>query len=211
VRTVISDELGPLRAMAPRDARAAGDALAEAFLDDPLFAYVVPDAARRRPWLRTVMRTNPAMIAPSGHVYVPGDGADGALGLVPPGDHPPTVRRALPMLAQVFAASLPARIPRRAIRFGFKLVAEFERLHPREPHWYIHVVGVHPRAQSRGLGRACMDRATALADADGAALYLETGNPENVAFYERFGFEVRETVRIFTDAPTAWTMLRPPR
>jgi predicted N-acetyltransferase YhbS len=64
---------------------------------------------------------------------------------------------------------------------------------PSEPHVHLGPIAVDPEAQGRGIGRHLMQRYTRELDCAGWAGYLETDRPENVAFYERFGFELIET------------------
>jgi len=63
---------------------------------------------------------------------------------------------------------------------------------PGVPHYYLGVIGVHPRLKSRGIGagllRSFCDRSAS--DLSSRGVYLETANPGNVAFYERAGFAV---------------------
>ena len=49
-----------------------------------------------------------------------------------------------------------------------------DRLHIKEPHWYVFVLGVRPERQGEGLGRALLDPALARADRDRLPAYLET-------------------------------------
>ena len=52
--------------------------------------------------------------------------------------------------------------------------------------------------------RRCSNGLTAI----GLAAYLETGAPENLAFYARAGFEVTDEV-VLPDGPTLWGLQRP--
>ena len=104
----------------------------------------------------------------------------------------------------------PGRYPLPAWRTLRFLLSVIWRLHLREPHWYVHVLGVHPGQQGTGLGRALLDPALALADRDRAPVYLETSNPRNLTFYGHFGFEVTREVRVPGGGPPLWTLLRPP-
>jgi ribosomal protein S18 acetylase RimI-like enzyme len=63
------------------------------------------------------------------------------------------------------------------------------RYHPREPHWYLPLIGVDPACQGRGCGAALMRHALSRCDRDGAPAYLESTNPRNRPLYERHGFE----------------------
>ena len=67
---------------------------------------------------------------------------------------------------------------------------------PAERHVHLGPIGVTPEAQGRGIGRLLMEEYCAQLDRTGAAGYLETDRPENVEFYEKFGFEVTGTASI---------------
>lgn len=60
--------------------------------------------------------------------------------------------------------------------------------HPSEPHWYLPLIGVEPAQQGGGRGAVLMREALARCDRDGLPAYLESTNPRNIPFYERFGF-----------------------
>lgn len=65
-----------------------------------------------------------------------------------------------------------------------------DRRHPREPHWYLFVVGSDPARRGRGLGHAVIAPVLDRCDEDGLPAYLESSNPANVPYYARMGFEV---------------------
>lgn len=88
--------------------------------------------------------------------------------------------------------------------------------HPREPHFYLFVLGVDPDLQGRGVGGALLRRFCARADAARTLAYLETDKPESVRIYEGHGFEVARELEIpplsAGNGPLrTWTMRRPPR
>ncbi len=80
--------------------------------------------------------------------------------------------------------------------------------HPREPHWYLGTLGVHPRHQGRGIGSALLGAWLAEVDREPHPVYLETDSEENVPFYARAGFEVAERLSVLR-VPVA-AMRRPP-
>jgi hypothetical protein len=47
-------------------------------------------------------------------------------------------------------------------------------------------------------------------DAEHAPAYLESSNPDNIPYYNRFGFEVTGEI-VMPDGPTLWAMWRRPR
>jgi ribosomal protein S18 acetylase RimI-like enzyme len=93
------------------------------------------------------------------------------------------------------------------------LLATFEKMeqsHPREPHWYLPQIGVDPNAQGQGIGAALMRHALTRCDQDQAMAYLEASKPQNIPFYQRYGFETIGEIQIGA-APVVTPMLRKPR
>jgi ribosomal protein S18 acetylase RimI-like enzyme len=86
---------------------------------------------------------------------------------------------------------------------------------PKQKLWYLEVIAVHPSLQSRGLGGGVMR--WVLEHIQDEPIYLECTREENVAFYESFGFEVAEVVKMFEDGSESdsdhgfkhWVMVRP--
>ena len=70
-----------------------------------------------------------------------------------------------------------------------QLFAEMEASRLKEPHWYLPLIAADPARQGQGLGTALMEAAIARIDEDGRPAYLDSSNPRNIPFYERFGFE----------------------
>jgi len=90
-----------------------------------------------------------------------------------------------------------------------KWVGTWARHDPREPHWHLGPVGVERHLQRQGIGGSLLRVFCQRMDAFGAMAYLETDKQENVAFYERFGFEVRAEEPVL-EVPN-WFMARAPR
>ena len=83
--------------------------------------------------------------------------------------------------------------------------------HPEEPHWYLAVLGSDPTVRGGGFGRALMQSRLDRCDAAYAPAYLESSNPDNVPYYERFGFEVTGEIVLPGGGPKLWPMWRRPR
>jgi ribosomal protein S18 acetylase RimI-like enzyme len=103
-------------------------------------------------------------------------------------------------------ASLPAE-RREAVGAVFERIAGY---HPSEPHWYLPLIGVDPAQRNKGYGSALMEEALRRFDQDHVAAYLESTNPDNIAFYQRHGFEFLGTVRAGS-SPPLFPMLRAAR
>lgn len=97
----------------------------------------------------------------------------------------------------------------RNIRFVGALAA-VERIHPREPHYYLAILGTDPSAQGKGFGSQLVRAVTDRADRELMPCYLESSKLANVPFYERHGFKVTGEVRIAGTGPVIYAMWREP-
>lgn len=109
-------------------------------------------------------------------------------------------------------ATVLARVPVLARIIGWRhllsRLAQLRRLadhHPEAPHWYLEVLGTHPAAQGGGLASSLVDAGLARARAAGSGAYLLTSNRDVIPFYARFGFGLRDEVRI-PHGPTIWSL-----
>jgi GNAT superfamily N-acetyltransferase len=184
----------------------AAQVLAAAFRDNPLNRAVIGPSARRR--LRSNLYGSRAAVevaAESGLLW----GASRAQSLhavllaVAPDAQPLPLPAAWTQLRVLLGQGW--RTARRWSGVHFEL----ERVRPREPHWYLDLLGVEPGSQRRGVGGALLRAWLARVDADGAPSYLETDRRANLDFYARAGYEVVGTESILgTDV---WRMWRPRR
>jgi ribosomal protein S18 acetylase RimI-like enzyme len=92
----------------------------------------------------------------------------------------------------------------------FAVFEQMGRYHPREPHWYLPLIGVDPSHQGKGYGSALLQHALLPCDRDHTLAYLESTNPKNIPLYERHGFELLGTIQVGT-SPPLFPMLRKPR
>ncbi|WP_280450405.1 GNAT family N-acetyltransferase [Nocardia cyriacigeorgica] len=83
--------------------------------------------------------------------------------------------------------------------------------HPEEPHWYLAVIGSDPAQRGHGYGHALMSKRLDRCDSELVPAYLESSNESNIGYYQRFGFEITDTITIPGGGPTLWAMWRSPR
>ena len=188
------------------DAPRLAQALASAFEDDPVIAWIFPDEHRRRRVLPVFMEFRLRNLAfPHDEVWMTADGSAAAVWLPPPGRWQlsrPQQLRLLPPL----------------VRFlGLRTVSvlggldRMEARHPHDPpHWYLFILGTEQAAQGRGLGSALLAQVLARVDADGMPAYLESSSERNLALYGRHGFEITDEV-VISGGPRIWPMWREPR
>jgi ribosomal protein S18 acetylase RimI-like enzyme len=93
---------------------------------------------------------------------------------------------------------------------AFMLLEQMGAAHPKEPHWYLWMIGTDPARQGRGYGSALMRHALASCDHDKRLAYLESSNPRNLSLYLRHGFELIRTIQV-SGCPPIFPMLRKPR
>lgn len=83
-----------------------------------------------------------------------------------------------------------------------------QRLHPKEPHFYLEFIGVDPPFQRKGVGSLILSHIVRMADHATMSCYLETANPVNLPFYHRFGFKLFREEKII--GVPIWFLIRSP-
>jgi ribosomal protein S18 acetylase RimI-like enzyme len=186
-------------------------ALGRAFYDDPVSIWIMPDdkvrAAHLSKFFATVAR----------HHHLAGGGAEvacdgptiGAAALWdPPGRWKQSAREQLMMLPS-FIFGFASRLTT-SHKLG-ALLAQMKQQHPEEPHWYLAVLGSDTVVRGKGYGHALMQSRLDRVDAEHAPAYLESSKYANIAYYQRFGFEVMGEIVLPDEGPTLWPMWRAPR
>ena len=87
-----------------------------------------------------------------------------------------------------------------------KWFARWCHFDPDEPHIHLGPIGVAPELQGQGVGTVLMNRYIGYLRQEQLPGYLETDKPENVRFYEKFGFTVQREEELI-GVPT-WYMWR---
>jgi ribosomal protein S18 acetylase RimI-like enzyme len=184
----------------PASAEAAFSVLVLAFAADPVARWSWP---RPEDYLRNLPLLAHAF---GGKSFALGtaDAIDGLAGValwLPPG-----VTSDEEALGALIARTAPASIQQDAAGMGEQMAS----YHPREPHWYLPLIGVDPARQGRQLGDKLLAHALARCDADRLPAYLESSNPRNLGLYQRHGFDPLGRIQVGS-SPTLVPMLRKPR
>jgi GNAT superfamily N-acetyltransferase len=79
---------------------------------------------------------------------------------------------------------------------------------PKQPHFYVNVLGVHPRSQGMGIGGKLLEHIHILSDqhAQSSGVALDTQTETNVAYYQRLGYQVSSTENL--DRLKCWFMFQ---
>jgi GNAT superfamily N-acetyltransferase len=190
-----------LRQATKEDVHRLKAVLAEAFYEDPVIGWLMPDATKRRARLRRFFGIELRHMAlPRGRVWTTNDLTGVAL-VMPPG-----AWRVPPHATLLEGSAFGVHLGRAA-----RLGATMEWRHAREvrkPHYYVRDVGVLPEAQGKGLGSALMRPMLDLCDREGLPAYLEASSERSAALYERLGFRLTDELRV-AGSPLLRLMLRP--
>ncbi len=187
-----------VRPASTEDATSLERALAEAFMDDPIFSWLMPNERTRARRLRRFFAIELRhLVLPRGTAWTSGEMAGAALVL------PPKAWSTPPHVALLQGRCFGMQLHRAA-----GLLAQIERLHLREPHYYFAYIGVAPGAQGQGLGSGIMRPTLERCDEQGVPAYLEASSERNAALYERLGFRPIREVN-FAGSPPLRLMARP--
>jgi ribosomal protein S18 acetylase RimI-like enzyme len=190
------------------DVRALARTLGRAFYDDPVMKWMLPDDGRRAKGLPRIFA------GITRHHFLAGGGAEVAQGSDdlcaaalwdPPGRWRHSSAEELLIVPSFVLATggLPTR--------GRRLSELMKAHHPVEPHWYLAVIGSDPSVRGDGFGWALMQSRLDRVDAEHAPAYLESSNPDNIPYYQRFGFAITGEIDLPDDGPTVVPMWREPR
>jgi GNAT superfamily N-acetyltransferase len=92
----------------------------------------------------------------------------------------------------------------------FGMFEQMAAFHPKEPHWYLPLIGTDPAKQGNGYGSALLRHALAICDREKMPAYLEATSARNVPLYRRHGFEALGIIQVGSGPPIT-PMLRKPR
>lgn len=183
--------------------------LGRAFHDDPVMTWMLPDDAARARGLGRMFATM------TRHHFLRGGGVEvatsggagvGAAALWDPPGRWRQTRLEEFLMVPGFLRAFGNRVAR-----GQRVAELLKENHPEEPHWYLAVIGSDPAVRGTGFGQVLMRSRLDRCDAEYAPAYLESSNPDNIPYYERFGFEVTGELRLPDGGPSLWPMWRQPR
>jgi ribosomal protein S18 acetylase RimI-like enzyme len=190
----------PVKAATGSSEQAVVAVLTMAFSADPAIRWLYPDPHQYMTyWPEFAMRFG-GRAFDHGTAYHTEDFAGASLWL-PPDTHPDE-----DAIVALFQQSVEAS----QLEAVFSVLEQTDAYHPREPHWYLPIMGVDPAQQGCGCGSALLQHTLDRCDRDQTLAYLESSNPRNIPLYERHGFEVVGTVQAGT-SPPLHPMVRTPR
>jgi GNAT superfamily N-acetyltransferase len=187
-----------VRPAAPDDEPRVVEAIAQAFLHDPTWAWAFPDPAARRQWWQIctheairypwVLRTQDFEAV---SVWIPPEGTEFS---------PEADARLSSDLERLVGPRAPDVM---------ELLSRFGNTHPRHtPHFYLSLLATADAHRGRGIGLALLRENLARIDALGAPAYLESSNPQNNPRYQALGFMPIGSFHAPGDGPVVTGMWR---
>lgn len=189
-----------VRAVSAADEAAAVDTIVLGFSSDPVTRWCWPDPHRYLTSMPVFVRAFAGKAFRRGGAYCTDDLTGAALWL-PPGVHPDE---------QALGAILEGTLTSAVRADLLQMIEQLQSYHPREPHWFLPLIGVDPAHRGKGYGAALLSHALRVCDREHKAAYLESTNPRNMSLYERHGFRALGRVQVGT-APAFVPMLRAAR
>jgi len=186
----------------------ASEVMGEAFHNDPLWQYLVPDEARRARVLSLSMSILVRYGLLYGKIYTTAT-LDGVACWLPPGETTPSFSR----LVRIGVRSAPIQLGWTGLSHYMAVENHCGNIHKSIApgrHWYLWGIGVKPSRQGLGIGGMLMQPLLARADAYRLPCYLETMNEKNVPFYEKYSFRVVSDGIVPRHKLRVWAMLREP-
>jgi GNAT superfamily N-acetyltransferase len=182
------------------------DVLARAFYTDPAWSWAFPDDAKRLEQHRALWEVMSNTAVGYGSVRIAEDDAAVAVWIPPEKDEMSSADE------DRMVAMLEEELGEGADRV-FATFEAFEDAHPhdRGPHHYLSLLGTDTERTGQGWGMGLLATCLAEVDAEGAAAYLESTNPDNNRRYERLGFAICSEFKLPGDGPTVTQMWRDPR
>jgi GNAT superfamily N-acetyltransferase len=197
-----------VRAARRDEAALLGEVLADAFAEDPVFAWLIPPQLPGRDnRLRTFFTSMSRGYLRQGKPCYLAGGASAAALWATPGAW------AMP-LSQVILEAVPNGLAfRRTLFRALRTQMQIANLHAGQsaPHWYLGYLGTRRDRQGQGLGTQMLREVLAGLDTEGVPAYLESSSERNLPLYERNGFRVVGELQALGHGPTIWRMWREPQ
>jgi ribosomal protein S18 acetylase RimI-like enzyme len=172
--------------------------LSRAFKEDPLFVYLFTAEKYQKQseaLIRFILKQNQLS---GGIILTDHSEKPSYVAIIdPPKDlRNPSVRAKV--RGYVEQLLLLSQLPFSVLRFLTKYQKAVSQRAPENPHYYLTMLGVDPGAQGKGIGKKALEEIHEIADTSEKSypVALDTENPENVAYYEKFGYQLIDTKTI---------------
>ncbi len=185
------------------------EVLVNAFWDDPLNLFFIPESENRRKLFSEYLEFRLRFAIKYGEVYSTSPDFEGIAAWFPPGMSDMTNFRMMRVgglkLIRILGTDTISKMTRIASN-----VARLRKQRLTEPHWHLFPIAVDPKHQGKGYASVLMRPILERIHSEGLPCFLETLDEKNVSLYEHFGFEIIYKETIPEIELTNWGMVRSP-
>lgn len=175
--------------------------LADAFHEDPVVRWIFPDSKYDQKFFTVDLLQ---AYLPYRHCWVLAGGEGAACWL------PPDAEVKGAPIFSLLSVFIPI-----VFKYGFQCMKRggvlekvFAEHRPKQPHYYLHMLGARHDQQGKGVGSALLREGLKVVDQHAMPAYLESSNENNLPLYERFGFRTTSEQTLGGDGPRVWFMWR---
>lgn len=184
----------------------AAHVLAKSFYTYPMFKFYFPDPKRRTRYLPWYFRNVLRCARRYGDVFTTRD-VDGVIFSLPPKHTKLSTWQYIQNGFFLTPFLMGWRNYRRSMQCERFVADTHAQLMFDRPHFYLWGLAVDPDKKAKGIGTALLRPVLQKADAEKLPVYLETHDEKNVAYYQRFGFELIRSVSIPKYNLPIWCMV----
>jgi ribosomal protein S18 acetylase RimI-like enzyme len=193
-----------------KDVSKAVSVLVDAFQHDPVWNKLFEGESKVERKYHAFFDTPVRYCMKFGQVIASSEKLEGVAAWVP-GDHDDmTFWRMMRSGALTSAMKIGARLGKKMKDILQSLPEDRKQNMGDAPYIYIFLVGVSSKYQGKGFGSKLIRAVIERSEGIGVSLYLETETENNVALYEKFGFEVVKIVTLPVINLPMWEMVRAP-
>jgi ribosomal protein S18 acetylase RimI-like enzyme len=190
------------------DVEQAAELISQAFVDDPLCAFMLPLKRTRVKTLNKFFRAYGTVNIQNQRGFGVGEPLKGVAFWLEPAKADISVNlKSLGLFIPLLFTFYPIGYFR-----AQTIIKQTDQLHQKyanESHYYLDNIGVLPREQGKGISSRLIRPFLDKADEEKVSVYTDTVTWKNVSLYEHFGFERVEECAIGKTGITVWALRRP--
>jgi ribosomal protein S18 acetylase RimI-like enzyme len=201
---------GDYRRLTLADLEPMAQVLAQSFANDPLVAFILPNAKTRVRTVAGFFRAMGRLNIRAGCAFGVSDPLEGVAVWSLPGKSSSSagLKDLFGFVPVLFSSYAPGVRRARAI---LNQIDSNHKKHAPGPHFYLDNIGVLASARGRGLSSKLIRPFLQMADEQQVPAYTDTVTQSNVPLYEHFGFECVERNPIDGTGITVYALKRLPR
>ena len=190
-----------------RDAFRAGEAMADAFVDDPVWRKLFEGESDLSSKYQAFFEVPIRICLKYGKVYTTSANFEGIIAYVPGRFSDITFWRFLRSGAFGCGMRMGKTASKRMVDLKV-LPADRAKNSAGRPYMYLLLLGVRVAHQCKGFGGSLLRALMAECDTKHLPVFLETETEENVKMYEHFGFRLIKKIMLENIGLPMWEMMR---